>query len=112
MIPFLFKNFRKFPVIGDPIKAMYVGHLINEVATKGKDSPAVEKLKKLGGDELEKEIKSESGKMFDEHVKPEIAEFGIPNFIIDKAKKDAIKKFSAMLRKEIEKAVDEAIKES
>lgn len=42
MIKFLFNNLKNMPVVGDPIKAAYVGSLVKEVIQKGKQSPAKE----------------------------------------------------------------------
>lgn len=104
MIKFLFDNFRNMPGIGKPIKVAYIGHLVNEVVKKGKDSPAKEELINMGENDLQAEIKSQANSMFDEHIMPMITAEGIPAALVQPAKKKGIDKIAAVLREEADKA--------
>lgn len=90
------------PVVGDPIKAAYIGLLVKEVIKKGQGSPAKEELISMGENELQAELKSEANSMFDEHIMPVITQEGIPAALVQPVKEKGISKIAKALRKQID----------
>ena len=109
MIEFLYKNFKNFPVIGDPIKVAYVGSLIKDVLNNGKKTKSAKELSNLSGKELEDEIKSQATDMYNEYIAPEVSANNIPPALADPVKEKAIKEFSKKLREEIQKKAEKVI---
>lgn len=109
MIKFLFDNFKDTPVIGDPIKGLYLGSLVKELVEKGKHSPAREELLNMSGDELEDNINTQATEMFDQNIGPVITQYNIPEQVATPVKEKAIEKLAAVLREKIQTKVDEKI---
>jgi hypothetical protein len=109
MIKFLFNTFGNVPGIGGPLKAAYVGSLVNDMIKKGKDSPAKSELKGLAGNELESALNDQANAMYDEHITPVVSQNNIPNVIHQPIKEKAITKLVAVMR---EKAQQQANKQA
>lgn len=112
MIVFLYKNFKNFPVIGNPIKGAYVGYLIKNLVKKTKVGEAKKELIELTGDELEGALNDTANELFDEAITPIITEEGIPVQIVKPLKEKAIDELTGVLRdKAVEKAEKKIVKE-
>jgi hypothetical protein len=109
MIKFLFNTFGNVPGIGGPIKAAYVGSLVNDLVQKGKNSPAKAELKGLAGNELEAALNDQANSMYDEHITPIVSQNNIPNAVHQPIKEKAITKLVAVMR---EKAQQQANKQA
>jgi hypothetical protein len=102
MIKFLFNTFGNVPGIGGPIKAAYVGSLVNELVQKGKDSPAKAELKGLAGNELESALNDQANSMYDEHIGPVVAQNNIPNVVHQPIKEKAITRLVEVMRAKVQ----------
>jgi hypothetical protein len=97
MIDFLYKNFGKAPVVGQPITIAYISAKVKDLVS-GKSATLDPEAKKLSGKELEGQINKQATALYDEHIQPSVNETGLPSEVSNEVKKKAIKEISAKLK--------------
>jgi hypothetical protein len=106
MIKFLFDNCRDLPVVGGPVKGLYVGYLVKELIKKGKNSEAKSELKNLGKEELDNALKDQANQMWDENITPQISQYNIPDALVSPMKEKAIEELTGVLKEKVVKGAE------
>jgi hypothetical protein len=101
MIKMLFNTFGNAPLVGDAIKAAYVGSLVKDLVQQGKNSPAKDELKNLGNQELDTQLNSQANAMYDQHITPVITQNNIPSAIHTRIKEKAISQLVTVMRDKV-----------
>src|SRR5688572_19622442 len=102
MIKFLYNSFGNLPVVGDGLKAAYVGSLVKDLVQQGKNSPAKDELKHLGKAELETALNNQANSMYDQHITPVVSQNNIPAAIHNPIKEKAITQLVTVMREKVE----------
>ncbi len=90
------------PVLGQSLKVAYVSERAYEVVNNLKFDPEKAELK---GAEMENYISNLSQDAYDEFLKPEIDELGLPEFVSNSASEKAISIISGKLKEKYLKKV-------
>jgi hypothetical protein len=90
------------PVLGQSLKVAYVANCAREVATGIKIDKNNSDLK---ADELEKHISEMANNAYEENVKPQVDELGLPDFVTNKASEKAIDIISKSIKEKYQQKV-------
>jgi len=101
MIKMLYNTFGNFPIVGDGLKAAYVGSLVKDLIQQGKNSPAKDELKNLGSAELDSALNNQANAMYDQHITPVVSQNNIPAAIHNPIKQKAISQLVSVMREKI-----------
>ena len=108
MIKFLYNTFGNMPMVGAPIKAAYIGSLVKDLVQQGKNGPAKDELKNLGGNELENALNEQANNLYDQHITPEVSKNNIPNAIHQPIKEKAIAQLVSVMRDKVKQQTNKA----